>query len=620
MTQSESPRAKPIRLWPGMIAAVVLLLVRLVVPLLLPESAILGVIGPVVCALAIVVWWLFFSRAPWSERLGAIALMIVGLLATSRIVHQSISNGMMGMMLPIYATPALSVALVGAVVASRRFSSGGRRTAIAAAILLACGMFTLLRTGGISGGGISDLHWRWTPSPEEKLLARAADEPLAAATVVPPPPTPTVGEAPVTTKTSREETETRTSNDAVGHAPGRPVIPVSTTMKVRGDWPGFRGPHRDSVIRGVRIETDWAKSPPVQLWRRPIGPGWSSFAVRGDMFYTQEQRGEDEIVAAYNVNTGVPVWRHRDPVRFWESNGGAGPRATPTLSNGRVYAFGATGILNALDGTSGAVMWSRNASTDTGVEVPGWGFASSPLVVGDEVIVAASGRLAAYDIGTGHPRWFGPEGGGGYSSPHLVTIDGVAQVLLLRGTRSTSVAPGDGTLLWEHTWQSTGVSIVQPAVTPDGDVLIVGGDAMGGTGIRRIAVAHGPDGWTVEERWTSNGLKPYFNDFVVHKGHAFGFDGSILACINLENGKRKWKGGRYGNGQLVLLPDEDLLLVLSEEGELALVAATADKFTEIARFPAIDGKTWNHPVLVGDVLLVRNGEEMAAFRLSLASR
>src|SRR5262249_41557541 len=179
------------------------------------------------------------------------------------------------------------------------------------------------------------------------------------------------------------------------------------------------------------------------------------------------------------------------------------------------------------------------------------------------------------------------------------TIAGVPQVLLLRGARSTSVAPTDGTLLWEHKAQPS-VSIVQPALTAEGDVLVASGDAMGGNGIRRLAVAHGPAGWTVEERWMSNGLKPYFNDFVVHKGHAFGFDGSILACIDLADGQRKWKGGRYGHGQLVLLPEQDLLLVLSEQGALALVKATPDAFAEVARFQAIQGKTWNHPALVGD--------------------
>jgi len=314
------------------------------------------------------------------------------------------------------------------------------------------------------------------------------------------------------------------------------------------------------------------------------------------------------------VSTGEPVWRHRDPVRFWESNGGAGPRATPTLDNDRLYSFGATGILNALDAATGAVRWSRNVASDSGTKIPMWGFASSPLVIDDIVVVAASGKLVAYDLATGKLRWSRATQGGSYSSPHRLTVDGANQILLLSSAGATSVAPTDGALLWESPWAGD-VTIIQPAVIADGDIVVSTALATGGVGTRRIAVSHRTNGWNVQERWTSNGLKPYFNDFVIHKGHAFGFDGSILACIDLEDGKRKWKGGRYGNGQLVLLPDQDLLLVISEEGELALVRAAPDQFTEIARFPAIEGKTWNHPVVVRDVLLVRNGEEMAAFRL-----
>jgi outer membrane protein assembly factor BamB len=363
----------------------------------------------------------------------------------------------------------------------------------------------------------------------------------------------------------------------------------------------------------VRIATDWSTSPPVELWRRPVGPGWSSFAVAGDVVYTQEQRGDDEVVACYQLTTGEPVWEHRDAVRFFESNAGAGPRGTPTVHQGRVYTFGATGIVNVLDAASGALVWSRNAASDAGAKVPDWGFSSSPLVAGDLVIVAADGKLVAYDRKTGEPRWFGPAGSETYSSPHLVTIDGVAQILQLNHSGAHSVALADGAVLWEHPWKS--FPIVQPAQIANGDLLLSG---QNGTG--RIAVAQGPLGWTVEERWTSIGLKPYFNDFVVHRGHAYGFDGRILASLDLEDGKRKWKGGRYGNGQLVLLPDQDLLLVLSEQGELALVEATPDQFTELARFPAIEGKTWNHPALAGDVLLVRNDQEMAAFRLARTGR
>jgi outer membrane protein assembly factor BamB len=335
--------------------------------------------------------------------------------------------------------------------------------------------------------------------------------------------------------------------------------------------------------------------------------------VAGNLIYTQEQRGEDEVIACYRADNGKPVWMHKDKARFWESNAGPGPRGTPALANGRVFTLGATGIANALDARTGAVIWSRDAAADTGAKRPDWGFSGSPLVVGDTVVVAASGKLVAYDIGTGKPRWLGPAAGTSYSSPELATIGGVPQILLISSTGATGFDPANGTLFWRHEWK--GYPIVQPAITPDGGILI---SVTESSGMRRLAVAPGAGAWTVEERWTSNGLKPYFNDFVVHKGHAFGFDGSILACIDLTDGKRKWKGGRYGQGQLLLLADQDLLLVLSEEGELALVKATPDQFTAVARRPGIEGKTWNHPVLAGDVLLVRNGEEMAAFRLPLA--
>jgi len=563
---------KPLRLWPGVVAVVLQWLFWLVVPAVAGDLSIFAILGALACGLVVLVWWLFFSRARWFERVGAIVLMVIAVFAAKRFVHQSIANGMMGLLLPVYAIPALSLALVAAAVVSRRLSDTTRRVVIAATILLACGAFTLLRTGGISGNADSDFHWRWSQTPEERLLAQTKDEPAA-------PPA-----APAATKTGK-------------------------------DWPGFRGPGRDGIVRGVRVETDWSKSPPVELWRRPIGPGWSSFAVSGDLVYTQEQRGDDEIVSCYQLITGKPVWKHRDPARFWESNAGPGPRGTPTLSNGRAYTLGATGILNALDAAKGSVVWSRNAASDTGTKLPGWGFTSSPLVLGDIVVVATAGKLAAYDLATGNPRWFGPDGGSGYSSPQLLTIQGVPQILLLSGSGATSVSPTDGQRLWAHALPPS-ARIVQPAVTADGDVLVHDGE---GNDMRRIAVAHGSGGWTVAERWTSDGLKPYFNDFVVHNGHAFGFDGSNLACIDLKDGKQKWKGGNYGHGQLVLLADQDLLLVLSEAGELALVGATTDQFKELARFPAIKGKTWNHPVLVGDVLLVRNGEEMAAFRLSLAA-
>ena len=564
-----TPR-KPFRLWPGIVAVVLQWIGWFVVPAVLPlsQAPFIGLLMGLLGGIAILLWWLLFSRAPWLERIAAPLLIVGAVILTKRVVHASIAGGAMGMLLYVYAIPVFGLVLVAWAVVTRRFTTGARRLALIAAILLGCSVFMVIRTGGLTAEFDNDFHWRWSKTPEQRLLAQASDE----------SPAPSSAPAPTSTETG---------------------------------WTGFRGPQRDSIVHGSKIKTDWSATPPFQMWRRPVGPAWSSFAVDNGRVYTQEQRGEEEDVACYDLGTGKPIWKHSDHARFYESNGGPGPRATPTLNNGRVYAQGATGIVNVLDASTGAVVWTRNSVSDTGAKVPGWGIAGSPLVVNDLVVVAASGSLVAYDLANGNPRWLGPAGGVGYSSPQLVTINGVQQVVLLNSNGAISVSLADGKLLWEHKWE--GVPIVQPGIAPNGDLLVSVSES---SGLRRLAVAQASGGWTVQERWTSEDIYPWFNDFVVHKGYAFGFNGSSLVCVNLEDGKLKWKGKRYGYGQLILLPDEDVLLIVSEQGEIALAKAAPDQFTELAHFPALEGKTWNHPVLVGNVLLVRNDHEMAAFRLS----
>lgn len=560
-------RQVPLRLWPGIVLASLLFVCRFLLPSFFTDSLLFAVMSGMAGAVLIFLWWTFFSRAPRIDRFLGLGLIVVALVLTRfLLLHPSIANGMMGLMFFIYSLPILALVFTAAVVASAKLPLKGRRVAMAAAVVAVCVGFAMVRTGGMTGDANSELAFRWTPTPEERLLAQA-----------------------------EEEAKARLTAD-----------PQSGT-----EWPGFRGALRDGVVAAPALAADWTTSPPKLLWKKPIGPGWSSFAVHGNLLFTQEQRGEDELVSTYHIETGEAGWKHRDVARFWESNGGAGPRSTPTLAGDRVYTLGGTGILNALDAATGKVLWSRNPATEYQVKTPGWGFSGSPLVVGDQVLVAVAGLLASYDAATGEPRWKSADGGDSYSSPHLVRLAGVEQVVQMTGQGVIGVSPSDGKILWEHAWK--GYPIVQPALTPDGDLLIA---VNQGSGLRRLAISQDAGVFKVEERWTSNGLKPYFSDFAVHDGHAYGFDGNILSCIDLKDGTRKWKGGRYGNGQLLLLAAQNRMLILSELGELALVAAEPSGFKELARLPAIEGKTWNHPVLVGDILLVRNDREMAAFRLA----
>ncbi len=560
------------RLWPALVIVALQWAGRFGLPAMMSEANLVGLILGLVGGLAIMVWWGFFSGAQLGDRWLALVATVVALLATPLVLHDSVATGMQGLMLVAYAAPVMSLAFVTWACLARKLPDGARRVSMVAVLLLSCGAWGLVRTGGFSGYMVHDFAWRWSLTAEERLLAGLEEG---------------------------------------GDFPDSVPELVALEDEESFSWPGFRGSGRNSRVEGARIARDWSLAPPVEIWRRPIGPGWSSFAVHGSLLYTQEQRGDEELTSCYEITTGRPIWDHRDKTRFWESNGGAGPRGTPTYDRERLYSLGATGILNVLDASDGSLVWSRNAATDTQTQTPEWGFSGSPLVAGELVIVAVAGTLAAYDRDSGELRWTGSGGGGGYSSPKAVSLDGVDQVLLVSGDGLTSVLPMSGAPLWNYGW--SGQAVVQPELTEDGQLLV----SVGSRGeLRSLRVARSSEDWSVEELWSSTRLKPSFNDFVVQGSHAYGLDSGILTCVELTRGRREWKGGRYGHGQLILLSEQQLLLILTEQGEVVLVEAVPDDFNELGRIQAIETKTWNHPVLVNDILLVRNAEEMAAFRLS----
>ncbi|MEM1178365.1 MAG: PQQ-binding-like beta-propeller repeat protein [Acidobacteriota bacterium] len=569
---SKSARAIP--LWPAALAVVVQWFATYVPSLVIPSTPIqfFGlVLGPGVGLLALYVWW-WWTR---HDRGTKILATVAPLLAFPPAV--AVADPSARMLIYLYGVPIFS-ALFLAWVAWGPERPRAKAVLVGLAVV-AAGLGTLVRSDGVDGDFFPDPAWRWAPSAEDRLLEQGTDDGTAVADGV---------------------------QGSLADAP----------------WPGFRGARRDGVVTvPTSISTDWSAAPPELLWRRPVGPGWSSFSVAGGALFTQEQRGEEELVSAYDAASGEPIWHFADAARFWEPLAGAGPRATPTLEGDWLYALGATGVLNALDAKTGTSRWRRDIAADTGATTPEWGFASSPLLIdgadgGRQVVVhtgAPSGKgLIAYDALSGEPRWTASAGPLSYSSVQLVELAGRPQLLLPTGDGLSGYGL-DGRPLWSHAWRVPGgARVVQPAVV--GDAVLLGTGF--GMGMRRIDVtAKEASGFSIDERWTSRRLKPYYNDFVVYGDHVYGFDGRILACLDLETGELQWKGGRYGNGQLVLLETQGLLVVLTDRGQVTLVKASPDAFTELARIEAIDGKTWNHPVYADGVLYVRNAEQMAAFRL-----
>jgi outer membrane protein assembly factor BamB len=536
-----------------------------------------GLLGPLLCSVLILIWWVTASRATGKERLWGFIAIVVFLSLTVVLVDPTMRGpGTMQLTAPI---GMMAFALAAVAMAGRRPME---RTGLAVLLAVAGFAFSLLlRNEGATGEYWLETRWRWSRSAEEKLLAARKLEPA-------------------------------TKVDGVD--------PASAVMSfAKPEWPGFRGADRAARAQGPPLATNWTAHPPRQLWKIQVGPAWSSFAVAGNFLFTQEQRGPMEMVVCYHADTGREVWKQQVEARFDDPLGGPGPRATPTVSKDGLFVTGATGIFLCLNPATGNIVWQHDLQQVAGRKAPMWGFSASPVVAGSVVIVYAGGPgdkgVLAFDVATGALRWSAAAGNDSYSSPQLNSIAGEDMVLMLSNEGLVFLDPVTGKARLNYAWKFSNYRALQPHVV-DGNTLLL--PTGMGTGTRAIRIIKTNEQFAAEESWTARNLKPDFTDFVSYQGYLFGTDGGIFTCVDLQNGERKWKGGRYGKGQVLLLENSGLLLVAAEQGEVVLLRADPNAHTEVDSFKALDGKTWNHPVVVGARLYLRNAQEAACYVLPLA--
>ena len=505
-----------------------------------------------ICGVLLFVWFVFLSGAPRKARLGV----------------------------------AATVALIG---------------------IAAAGLF---RVRGVTGDLMPIVEYRFAaprvlpeaqfrpedPAPEPRMTDVTATASPAPAAAVETKPLPTAATA---------------GSEATAKAAPAPA----TKTRDHQDWPQFLGPTRSGVVPDVKLDTEWAARPPKLLWRQPVGAGWAGFAVSGDIAVTQEQRGDEEQVLAYDLRTGRPLWSHRDKAVHDSPLGGIGPRGVPAIEGGQVFALGATGLLNALDLRTGRLLWSRNILKDNNGVEPEWGIAISPLVHGGRVIVAAGGKpgkaLVAYDRNTGEPAWAAGNSGLAYSSPVVMTLGGREQIVVLNKDSAAGHDPQSGALLWSQPMPGEQPTVAQPLSLSANRVLFSIGYGVGSK-VFEVAQA-GEAGLSSKLVWSSPRLKSKFANMILFEGSVYGLDDGVFVCLDPETGERRWKAGRFGHGQLIQVGKH--LLLQTEQGEVLIVEPNPERLIEVARFQALSGKTWNPPAFAAPILLVRNDLEAAAYEL-----
>lgn len=579
-SESISPTASPksLRIWPALILAALMIGCRYIPGFIEGASSqywFVPIFFPMVGSALILIWWLAGSRATGREKLIGFFGFIVAVAVIVMLSHAS----MRGLITTYLTLPLGIVGFALGAFLNRNKQPKQRVKGVLLCSALAMSITLPLQSVGITGDYVFDLQPRWSPAPG--------------------------GDTWTTNKPATPQT-----------LPAGSVIEAAIA---NAEWPGFRGADRMGHVSTPKLATDWKTNPPMLLWKKPVGAGWSSFAVAGAFAFTQEQRGQNEAVVCYDVATGTEVWTQQREARFDESMGGPGPRSTPTLADGAVFTASATGLLQRLKASTGEVVWQQDFKKLAGREPPMWGYASSPLVTNSLVIIFAGGAgdkgVMAFDAKSGEPKWSAACGPESYSSPQLSKVLGEDTLLILTNNGLLFLDPATGKVRLNYEWKFEGYRALQPTVIGE-DVILLPTPMSEGT--RAIRVSKRGGQLAAEELWTTKHMKPDFTELLAHKGHLYGIDGSMFSCVDLTTGARVWKDGRYGKGQSLLLESAGQILIAAEDGRVALLQADPTAHKEITSFQALKGKTWNHPVIVGDKLLVRNGSEAACYALPAA--
>jgi outer membrane protein assembly factor BamB len=381
-------------------------------------------------------------------------------------------------------------------------------------------------------------------------------------------------------------------------------------------WPGLWGPDRNASVPGpLRVVPGMQAR---EIWRRPVGKGISEVAVDGNRGYVTFSDGDVDHLAALDLATGKEVWQVRmDATHRGHDGSEDGPISTPVIADGRIFSLDPAGKLFAFDQAKGRELWKRDLKAELGGVAPFWGYATSPLPVGKALVVQAAGEqsnnLVALDPATGKTLWSAqPATQNGYSSPVLLKLAGVPQIVAATTDKVFGVDPETGAVLWSTA--SSGEPRQSPTLLPGDRLLLTAWQDATLLQVSREAGA-----WKVQQLWQKPVLKSSYSPSIYHDGWIYGMNGTYLVCIQPDTGEVKWREKVYN---ATLLRVGDYLAVLGERsGNLQIVEATPEGFRERLKIPVFNpgARSLTGPVFVDGRFLLRNVEEMVMFELTEAA-